>query len=54
MRKAPPPEKQKLAIDRDLADLLKTIEQEEVPERLIDLARQLQAALRAQAEARKP
>lgn len=53
MQKAEPPEKETTSIDSDLADLLKTIEKEDVPERLTVLARQLQAALRAQAEARK-
>lgn len=57
MRKTTPPEAetpetQTSAIDRELKELLATIESEEVPDRLLDLAHQLQAALRAQAKAR--
>lgn len=52
MRKTAPPETETPAIDRELQDLLRTIEKEEIPDRLLDLAHQLQAALRAQARKR--
>lgn len=43
----PQPERTPRALTPDLAALLEAIENEPVPERLADLARRLQSALRA-------